>query len=53
MTSRYRVPLDDLQSQVAVDDQSTLQPVRDAVPAPPLADPAPYGDGATGDADGD
>ena len=55
MTSRYRVPIEDLEqdAQVAAADRSTAQPVRDAVPAPPLVDPPPHGGGGGDDGDGD
>jgi hypothetical protein len=51
---RYAIPLEEFiaGAEVARAEQVEMQAVP-VVPAPPVGDPLPYGDGMTGDADGD
>lgn len=51
---RYAIPLDEFVAgaQVAREDQVEVQ-VERVVPAPVRGEVLPYGDGMTGDADGD
>ncbi|MGY2128617.1 hypothetical protein [Blastococcus sp. SYSU DS0617] len=51
---RYAIPLDEFVdgARVARDEQVEVQ-AQPVVPAPARGEPLPYGDGMTGDADGD
>ena len=52
---RYAIPLDELVAgvQVAREQQVVEVPTQSSLPAPAAVDPLPYGDGMSGDADGD
>lgn len=51
---RYAIPLDEFTAAAEVPraEQVEVQ-AQPVVPAPALGEPLPYGDGMTGDADGD